>query len=237
MPRISSLICYGAACLSLFLVGMDGQLISEVFADKSGNGYVPYVNPYSLHIAIMITIASVILSKIYFHKPNVRTSPTLPSGANTDKQMQLAKYDRQVMLYYWVRPITYNITVLTAYLACMSVIVEPGLNLLVGVMSFYIPILEIPAYMADSWYMIFLQDGYLSQTSQHVTHPNLYLFYGIFILPFMIGATKILHSDVDLTKRTWFKKIIKYILKIFVLLIIIAVIFIFSQLPQKSWFF
>lgn len=240
MTKITGLAGYGTVCLAIFfLVGMSGQQIPDVFAadPKLGNGYIPQTNPYALHIAVTVAVTSAVLSKIYFRKPELRTSSTLPHGTNTDEQAHPGKYDRQAILYYWVRPITYNITVLAAYLAGMSVIVGPGLELLVGVMRFDISIIDIPAYMAGPLHQMFLEDGYLSQTAQHITHPNLYLFYAIFILPFMVGATKILHGDAELTKRMWFKKIIIYILKISILLIIMAVIFIFLHLPTKPFRF
>lgn len=181
----------------------------------------PYTHPYALHITAAVAGAAIVFSAVFLQMPT--------KYHGMPKKWRYVICDRTITRLV-IRPITYNIVVLTTYLIGMSLVVDPGLNLLVQVMRFEVPIVKIPEYMVYLWQQIFLDDEYLSRAAHHVTHPNLYLFYAIFILPFMVGATKTLLSGAYLTKRMWFKRIIKYILKISILSIVIMTIFIFMVL-------
>lgn len=93
-----------------------------------------------------------------------------------------------------------------------------------------------PDFMVGQWYDLFFADNFLFHVSENITHPNLYLFYAIFFLPFMIQASRIWLGNYSGYRQDWGRKIRNYIIVYLVLIGLLAAFFMYilSQLCTSS---
>lgn len=125
----------------------------------------------------------------------------------------------------WGRTILNNTAVASTYLLVMSFISTSGALFF---REYFITRFGLPPptdFMVGQWLDWFFAEDLLFHASANITHPNLYLFYAIFFLPFMIRASKIFLGSYARYDQSWRRKIRNYIIVYFIVTFLLTLFF------------